>query len=255
MNLIESLIESARTHLGVRSKPFKVNGFGQTTGQNGKAWNGSFLEVVMGANSVYPGTGLTSTVSALAYFASKNRLFSKPRVGDLVFYNWSTDDDGLGQPHIGLVTEVRDYKRLGKFRAIEAETTSGLSKGPQEPDGVYERTRYQADILIFARPAYTTVRPKPREAPDLPALRVPTVQPGKTGMSVELLQSALSAVLNVSGFNRGVFDAHTRSAVAAYQRRIGLVGASANGVPNDFMLNRLARDTEFRYFKAWVSEP
>jgi hypothetical protein len=245
---MSDVIEHARSYVGFRSRANRVNGFGAGVRQDGKPWNGSFLETVFHETGVSIGPSLVSTTAALAHFNRTNRLFQKPRVGDIVFYAWSTDDDGMGQPHVGLVTEVRDFNRDSKFKAIEGMTNSGLPKGPQEHDGIYERTRYRTDVLAFARPKYERRATAPEPSPETPTVRPSQFVPGKTSKPTVLLQLALNGVLGNQEFNRGTFDAQTASAVRAYQRRIGILPPTET--VDLLTLNSLARDTEYRYFKA-----
>ena len=243
---MKAVIDFARDHLGYRARSGRVTDFGARLGHDGKAWDGAFLDFVYAKNSVSPGTGLVSTTAALAYFTRMNRLFSRPKVGDIVFFAFSTDDNGFGQPHVGLVTEVRDWNRDGSFRAIEGMTASGLAKGPQEADGVYSRKRYRTDVLAFARPKLTTVTAPPTVT-HTPVLRPASFQANKHSNQTALLQFALHEVTGEDKFSRGTFDAHTARAVAAYQRKVGILPAT--GTVTDVTLNRLARDTGNRYFR------
>lgn len=212
---IKKVIETADNYVGFRSFANKVNGFGAAARQDGQAWAGSFLDKVFDEAGVRV-PSLVSTVSALAYYTRENSIYRSPQVGDLVFYSFSTDHH-LGQPHIGLVTDVSEWKARGAFRATEGQVSSGLPKGPQESDGVYTRTRYSTDVIGFARPAYRTATVVPDTSPShLPLIRLAEVQ--KSGVYVSVLQLALARVTAGANFNRGKLDAQTRSAIAQFQR-------------------------------------
>lgn len=239
-------METARKHIGYRSRAQKVNTYGAKLNMDGQAWAGAFLETVIRESGERGLPSFTSTTAALREFTRSNLLFRVPRVGDIVFYAFSTDNP-LGQPHVGLVTDVSRWKADGLFKAIEGQTESGLPRGPQEADGVYERIRYATDVLTFARPNYNGETGKTVHNSTAPFIRVPNVQPGKTGKSVVLLQQALADAVGASGMIKGKFDNATASAVAAYQRRIGYL--NANGVPDVTTLSRLAYDTRGQYFR------
>lgn len=245
---VERLIESARQHLGQRSRANKVNGYGAKVGYNGKPWDGSFLEAVYRDISMYPGTSLVNTTAALAYFTRTNRLFTKPKVGDLVFFAFSTDDDGFGQPHVGLVTSVSTWKTTNSFGTIEGQISSGNARAHVEEDGVYERkARYGSDVLAFARPVH-----KPRSIRTVPEntvmLRPSQFQMNKTSKGVQILQEALHRHLGVFGFIRGKFDEQTRAAVRRFQLEQGIVGL--DGIPDEATLHALAVETDYMYFSA-----
>jgi hypothetical protein len=256
--LINRVLERADSYKGFRSRANRVNDFGAGVRQNGKLWDGAFLETVFFEEKISPGTSLTSTAAALAFFTRTNRIYPVPRVGDIVFYAWSSDDDGFGQPHVGLVAEVRDYKKSSTFCAIEGMTNSGLPRGPQESDGVYRRVRFGTDVLAFARPLYgeltATVNVSDISV-SRPVLKPSNFQPGKSSAGTVLLQLALHETVGAANLTRGVFDEQTASAVRAYQRLIGLLPAT--GTVDDLTLVRLARDTSYKHFvsKGFTPEP
>ncbi len=244
---VQNLIDQARSHVGNRSRAQKINPYGAAVGQDGQAWAGSFLEVVFRESGEKGQPNLVSTTAALGEFTRSNRIFRVPKAGDLVFYNFSTDH-AFAQLHIGLVTDVSKWKKTGAFRVVEGQTASGLPKGPQESDGVYERTRYGTDVLAFARPKYGKTLTV--SVPDTgPFVQPANVQPGKRGKSVVLLQSALNDAVGAVGMLRGTFDAPTVSAVARFQRYIGYTGERANGQPDETTLRRLALETKYKYFR------
>lgn len=242
-----AVIEHARGYVGMRSRAFKSNGFGAKVGFSGKPWDGSFLATVLLETGVSCGVSLVSTTAALSFFNRTGRIFQRPAVGDLVFFAWSTDDDGFGQPHVGLVTDVRDWKTLNRFRSIEAQVSSGMPKGPTEEDGVFERTRYGSDVLAFVRPKFMT-------APSLSVdrgegskpVRLANVKLGAKNSSVVAVQRALSEVTDAFGFDPGRFDSQTRSAFMRFQVESGLL--DGDGTPDVVSLELLAARTQGRFF-------
>lgn len=244
---VTQLIDRATEHLAQRSRANKVNGYGAKVGYNGKPWDGSFLETVYRDISMYPGTSLVNTTAALAYFTRKNRLFTKPKVGDLVFFAFSTDDDGFGQPHLGIVTGTGTWKATNSFTTIEAQVSSGKARGHVEEDGVYDRVRYGSDVLAFARPINKPLKSKtPPE--NTVMLRPSQFQMNKTSKGVQILQEALHKHLGVSGFTRGKFDDQTRAAVRRFQLEQGIVGL--DGIPDEATLYALSVETDYIYFTA-----
>lgn len=228
--LTARVIEHAKSYTGTISRASKVNGFGQTTGMNGSSWDGSFLETVFRETGTDAGTSLTSTAGALAYYHRVNRVYSKPRPGDIVFFAWSTDTvDGLGQPHVGLVSEVDKtaWKRYGKFRTVEGQIDSGTPRGRQEQDGVYSRTRYATDVIGFARPAYTETVTVPLPG-ELPAF---TVGQFKSGKGLIAAQRSLHVLVGASGMEPGKLDGATVSAVRRFQAERGILPVTGQLTP------------------------
>lgn len=248
---VNRVIERAKSYVGTRSRVNRVNPFGAKYGVNGQHWDGAFLQTVFDEEQVRVGTSLVSTVAALSAFMRMNRVFQKPRVGDIVFLAWSTDDD-LAQPHVGIVTDVSDWKKLGKFRTVEGMASSGMPRGPKEADGVYERTRYSLEVIGFARPKYSQIETVNREPVDGEAVLRPSTVPQKITNEYEnstvLIQLALNRVTGASGLNRGIYDHLTRAAVSDFQRRIGHL--DANGFPDFRTLAALASFTDYEYFRA-----
>ena len=193
---------------------------------------------------------MISTAAALGWFAKRDRLFTTgPRPGDIVFYAFPST--GLfGQPHVGIVTETDKYKTEYTFRAIEGETASGLSRGNQDPDGVFERTRYETDVLGFVRPQQPLPEVLQNISPD-----VLTVRPSNfssrspaRAQATEAVQNAIHHATGTGNFNQGVWDAQTRAAFEAFLRHVG-VYEEVGDVPSDLQLQILGDTTFNRYFQ------
>lgn len=240
---VNRLIETARNEIGTLSRANRVNGYGARTGFNGSPWDGSFLEHVMRENSVYPGTALTSTTASLAYFHRTNRIYTRPRIGDLAYFAFGTEP--FEQPHVGLVTEVKDWKTLHRVTVIEGEANSGMPRGRAEKDGVYERVRFGTDVLAFARPHYAA-RPKPTPG-EVPEYRPSQFIPGKVSKATVNLQTALHRTVGAYGFEKGRFDAQTASAVRRFQIENGLL--KADGTVTEETIDALAWATGYELFR------
>ena len=149
---INRALSTASRHVGYVAQANRNSIYGQKVGLPNQTWNGAFLDVVFFESTASLDVPtFTYTPSALAYFVEKNRLYGKPRRGDIVFYAFPTED-GLTQPHVGIVTDTSMWKVNRSFKAIEGQTDSGLPRGSRDKDGVYERIRYITDVLVFARP-------------------------------------------------------------------------------------------------------
>lgn len=216
----ERIVDAARKQLGYHAQPQKRNGFAPAR-YDGHEWNGAFVQhVLRDAFDGEPEVSFLSTVTALSYFAARNRLYRKPRVGDIVFYTFSADPGEWDrQPHIGVVTELRP----DGFRAIEGQTFSGKPQGIQLADGVHERDRHVSDILAVVRPVPArTVTAANGEPARLKMSYFDSN--GKTvARAVETVQLALNRARTAWSFNRGKRDSLFRSAFGAYSRENGHV--------------------------------
>jgi len=232
---IERVLDRARSYAGMRSLPLRNNDFGKQAGYGGAPWDGAFLQTVLREEDLHVGTAFTASTVALAYFFKQNRLYVNPKPGDIVFYHFAATNT-FEQPHVGLVTEVTDWKKNRTFRAIEGETSPGTPRGHGESDGVYERVRFETDVLAFARPVYGTL---PEAVETSTELRPSQFQNNKSSGGVVTLQTALHKVTGATGFVRGKFDSQTRSAVRRFQREAGI--ADGNGSVDVKTLRALGR--------------
>jgi hypothetical protein len=242
----DEIVRTARAHQGYRALALRNSIYGTDVGHPGYSWNGAFVETVFRECGLRAETA--STVSYLADASIKARSSVFPRaVGDIVVYAFPVADDHFGQPAIGIVTDISEYRKSGEFLAVEGETASGKSRGDQTANGVFERRRFETDVLIFIRPDFRVPRPAVTDTviPNgkRPWLRLSQIQSGKRHKSVELVQRALAETVGLREVDRGWYDPKTASALAAYQRRQGFAGQQANGLPNQGILEDLGRET------------
>jgi hypothetical protein len=237
--------QAASRHVGYVAQQNRNSIYGNRVGLPNQTWSGSFLDVVfLESTASLDVPTFAYTPSALAYFVEHNRLFRKPKKGDIVFYAFPTEDS-LAQPHVGIVTDTSMWKVNRSFKAIEAQTDSGLPRGSRDKDGVYERIRYITDVLAFARPGikiakslralnftYTSDRASEYIA------KVNSSLTNQPFTEVAEIQMQLSIKVGLRDARRGVFDNHTRSAYAKWQRHIGY-GPKATGQPDSPSLDQL----------------
>lgn len=227
----EHFLETARSHLGYQARAGLNSHYGGMTGHQGLPWDGSFVDVVAREagltvpSCVYPTSGLGE-------FIRLRRWHAKPQPGDIAFFTFSTGE-AFGSPHVGIVSEVTDWNRLGRFRCIEGMINSGLAKGSIVNDGVFERTRWKHDVLGFGRPDFK-LRPGREliKADGRPGISLYNVQPGRRNKDIERVQLALSKVVSLYNVKQGSFDGQTQAAYAHWQRSLGYVGNQASGIPD-----------------------
>lgn len=237
----QKFLDTVRSQLDYRALPGRSSIFGQTVGYPNQPWNGSFLEWAAGEAGIDM-PPFTSTVTALSHFVRQNRVYRKPRVGDIAFFETA---EPFGQPRVGVVTVTDRWKRDNSFRTIEAEVGSPHPRGNTDPTGVFEITHYGTDLIGFARPTFQTVT-APHPADTGVVIRPSSLRSGNTTVEVRKVQEALYRTVGARDMQAGRFDKQTVSAYARWQRICGLVGKDADGTPDFTTLMRLAeRDGTF----------
>lgn len=257
---VHPLVQTASEFVGFTSRqnnnPFLVHA--KVTGDF--QWDGSFVDA-LADKTVERGLlpSFNNTTTALQFFLKNGWQRRAPKPGDIVFFGYSAETGsriGYQSPHVGIVTATDSWKQHRTFRCIEAQTHSGQPKAPKDNNGVYERTRHETDVTVFVRvpmkifkdktPAATTdatshiVRPAHLERcinRDKAASAKPEFR-----KSTELVQLALAAhpASRLQNADRGVFNAKTRAALAAFQRFNGLPVTECTGKPTVDTLDLLA---------------
>lgn len=260
---IHPLVQTASEFVGFTSRqnnnPFlvhaRVNGDFQ--------WDGSFIDSLLDKTA---GQGylpsLNNTTTALQFFLKNGWQRRAPKPGDLVFFAYPTEQGsrlGYQSPHVGVVSSTDTWKQHRTFRTIEAQTHSGQPKAPRDNNGVYERARHETDVTVFiripkkyfaakvngdaARAATTShiVRPAHLER-CITREKAASAKP-EFRKSVETVQLALAAhpAVRLQNADRGVFNAKTRAALAAFQRFSGIPVTECNGKPTVFSLELLSQ--------------
>lgn len=227
-------LDETRSHLGYRPRPGGVSEFAIRTGYKGETipWSGSFVDcVARDAGVIIP--SCVYTPSGLSEFVLSGRAHSRPQTGDIVFYNFPTVTQ-FGMPHCGIVTACDAFEQTGEFLAIEANVNSGLPKGNADRDGIYERTRFKEDVIMFGRPDFD-FRPAAKIEMQTGVILVKesNVRPGRQNPDVQTVQIALSTIVTLDdSITWGRFDSTTQRAYARWQRRIGYVYPDSTGIPD-----------------------
>lgn len=257
------LVRIAKSHIGFQAGAGNRTRFGEAVGYNAQPWAGAFVDVCTREAGLQTPACIQSA-SAIAEFLRNGQVQSRPLPGDIVFFNFSSTASAFGMPHCGIVIDVREYESTGKFLTVEGNIDNGHPRYEYDyKDGVYQRVRHQADVLMFARVApqmpdklLTSIvkmfrgrRPLVESqqiqdaAKEQAKVEPEMIKPPRRNKQIELVQLALGTVVDLKDAKRGQWDFNTMNAFARYQRNIGHVGDDADGIPNIHTLQRLARDT------------
>jgi hypothetical protein len=259
-------VDTASAFLGYQAGPLLRNQFGERVGYNSQPWAGSFIDVVARDSGLHlPSFAYTPT--ALAELARNGLIRSTPMPGDVVFFNFSSENAGspFGMPHVGIIVDTSEYRTTGRFLSIEGNVRPANAKYGQDTDGVHQRVRYQGDVLAFARVStgraqrpgqlLTKIIGKLSAAARLDSTALEeaarehrfvvtaALKPGLRNRQIETVQLALGVTVGLKSATAGTWDAATMNACARYQRSLGYVGTDASGIPNRGTLLRLASDT------------
>ena len=265
---VHPAVENAQNYVGYTSRPDKKSMFGAP----GLNWDGAYIDAIF-KNTMYEVPSHRHTASALAFYIKNSRIFSRPKVGDIVFYAFSP---GPGhQPessHIGIVSDISSWKSDRIFRSIEGQVSTGQPKSTQEENGVYERTRHESDVIVFARPRLSKIkRSDPGSSGETSHIEsssteLPIIHPGqllkclsvtsaasagsKIRDNVALVQIALAdhPAVQLKNADRGVFNLKTRRALSAFQRHMGRI--NPDGSPDLETLRALAASQKTPTFTA-----
>lgn len=225
-------------------------------------WDGAFIDRVLKDAAASSGLPVhANVISALGFYIKNGWVHTRPKPGDLVFYNFALNGGtaSFDPQHIGLVLKTDAWKTDSRFTAVEGNVDSGLPRGPRDNNGVYERTRYATDVLAFVRIPKRYLGVAVAEPTDIPAAttlhiikpahlnRCATAATSMTAKpefrrSVELVQLALASHpgVQLQNADRGVFNSKTTAALAAFKRISGAAPAACNGEPNVESLAALA---------------
>jgi hypothetical protein len=247
--------------------------FGQKVGYDSGPWSGAFIDVVAREahlkipSFVYSAAGLAECIRSGA-------ISRAPKPGDIAIFNFSSmsghEQGAFGSPHCGIVTDVQEFTKTGRFITIEGNIEGGSKHLTK--DGVHQKIRHVTDVVIFCRPAFSgkvngsrvtfyerlmkmfdaaRTRMTVAELDELAAAAsAPSVlkingeiRHGDRNKRIELIQLALATVTDLRGCEPGKWDATTAAACARFQRNIGRTGSDVTGLPDTGTLNRLAKDS------------
>ena len=249
------LADTASAYVGFTARNGQTP-FGRATGFDGTQfqWDGSFVDTVLREAGYRDQPAHSHTVTALAEYTKQNRMFQNPQRGDIVFFSFSVSgQSSLLAPHVGIVTDTREWRLHRKFKSVEGNVATGQPKGPTEENGVYERSRHKYDVIGFARPkkktasrktytektALITVRPSYLMR-CLNAQATASAKP-EIRRAVECVQIALAQTVGLTNADRYIFNPKTQSALAEFQRTLGMLNAT--GIPDVITLTALAKRT------------
>jgi len=268
---VELFITTAQKYLGYSSEILGRNMFGQKVGYDTGPWSGAFVDVVARESQVNIPSFVYSA-AGLAECIRTGAVSRAPRPGDIAIFNFSSmsghDADPFGPPHCGIVTDVQEFTKSGRFVTVEGNTG-----GPGQlstKDGVHQKIRHVTDVVIFCRPAFTNGKLRSRstfyerlmkltdpartrmtgeEIKDLEkAASAPSIlrlngeiRYGDRNKRIELIQLALATVTDLRGCEPGKWDAITGAACSRFQRNIGRTGSDVTGLPDPGTLNRLSK--------------
>lgn len=232
---LETFLDTAQMNLGYKALAYNDSEFAKQVGHPGSPWDGAFLEVARRAARL-GGPNLTNSTAALAWFMQNNRLYRKPRRGDVAFFAFSTHGT-FSQPHVGVVTDTSEFRKRQLFRVIEGQTDAGLRRTSTAEDAVHQRTRHIHDTIGFGRLSILEDAPRLIKLNNKIHARLLPTSPG----AISSVQLALGDTVGLVNATRGRWDTQTLAAYARWQREVGVYGE--HGKPEDRGLKLLGERT------------
>lgn len=154
MTTAQDVLRIARAELGVKEHPANSNKtkYGRWYGMNGEPWCAMFVSYCFNfAGLPLPITlakGFAYCPYGVNWFKQQNRLYTTPKVGDVVFFDWAGGRNGA--EHVGIVEKVISDQHIV---AIEGNT----SKTNQNNGGQVMRRDRENCMLGYGRPDYSGV--------------------------------------------------------------------------------------------------
>ena len=154
MATVSKIIEKAKSFVGTKEKGnnnviFNTDYYGKPVNGNAYPWCAVFIWDIFrmcGASRLYYGGDKCAYTPTLAqFYKSKGQWYATPKVGDLVFFKWTSSKRIC---HVGIVIEIVSKTEI---KTIEGNTSIGNDSNGGE---VMIRTRNFNCIEGFARPEY-----------------------------------------------------------------------------------------------------
>lgn len=254
-----TVIAMANKYVGTKESPANSNNVIFNTHYYGKAVSGSsypwcavFLWDIFrlaGASSLFYGGKKCAYTPTLAnFYKSQNRFYSTPKVGDIVFYQFSSFSR---INHVGIVIEVISNK---KIKTIEGNTGSG---NDANGGAVMIRERATTYVKGYGRPAYgtesatntsthttsTSTYTKKQFIKDIQSAA------GFTGSNLDGIAGpkTLSATVTLSKSKN-----RKHSMVLAVQKRLNSLGYSCGSADGVFGSKT---DAAVRKYQSWMNKP
>lgn len=149
-------IEKAKAEIGYTENPKGSNRtkYGEAYGWNGVAWCVEFVWYVL--KMLILKTASSTTLKN--WFKKKNRFFSTPELGDVVFFNFDKNPKPGECTHVGIVVQILSKT---KIKTVEGNTSfekeaDGSPQKESNGGAVAMRTRViDKTVIGFGRPEYT----------------------------------------------------------------------------------------------------
>jgi len=206
MMTVSDVINKARAEVGTKESPagsncVKYNDwfYGRKVAGSSYPWCMAFISWLFNGTGAFPKSA--SCANTAQWFKDHNQWFHQPRIGDLVFFKFGTNNRWTN--HVGLVIGVNG----NSITTIEGNT----SRTSDDNGGcVMERSRSK-NIVGYGRPTYKEVT----------GSILPTLKYGDNNSFVLAWQN----YLNTQGYRLeadGIFGPKTRDAIKNWQRMNGL---------------------------------
>jgi hypothetical protein len=151
MTTAQDVIKLAQQELGYVETPVNRTKYGTWYGMDKQPWCAMFVSYCFYFSElplpIKNKKGFAYCPDGVNWFKQQNRFFDDPQPGDVVFFDWPTDQVFRAQ-HVGIVESINAD---GSVKTIEGNTSSSNDSNGGR---VMQRTRKRSLIVGFGRPNY-----------------------------------------------------------------------------------------------------
>ena len=202
MTIPENVLKVARSYIGVKEYPANSNRqmFGEWYGWNGVAWCAMFVSYCfykagMPLPPIQSKKGFAYCPYGVKHFQNKGKFDKKPKVGDIVFFDWQRDGTS---DHVGIVEKV-----LGNNKVVTIEGNTSYNNNSNGGE-VMRRKRKLSAIQGFAHPDYDRVSTyHDEDVPSWPGYYIMLTSPLQKGHDIKEWQEQMIEI----GYDLGSYGA------------------------------------------------
>lgn len=241
----------AKKHVGVKESPANSNNVIFNTEYYGKAVRGSaypwccvFLWYVFkhanASDLFYGGNKCAYTPTLANYYKNKKQWYTTPKVGDIVFYQFSGSNR---INHVGIVIEVL---ASNKIKTIEGNTSSS---NDANGGAVEIRTRTTKYVKGYGRPSYKAESNK--SSTDTKYTKTQFIKDLQAAIGVKVTGTANAETLDKTPtLSKTKNNRH--KAVFPVQKYLNALGCNCGTPDGDF---GSATDAGVKKFQTWMKKP
>ena len=148
---LDKFIQKARAEIGYKGGANNNNKYCREVNHvPNQAWCATFVvSMAIRSGTILPANTNSTKTLANAFKRINKWHTTKPQIGDIVFYKFSSGANFVD--HLGIVERVNSSTQI---TTIEGNTSSGTTGSQNNGNGVYRRTRNTRLVVGYGRPTF-----------------------------------------------------------------------------------------------------